>query len=176
MDDAVSVVATYKITVSHHRRLKCRGPKMQDYKQRISQYIKAPQRGNIDEFLKLNSYVPGAYDKPEAFQELNRHMSQFEQTNHGGNGSECNRVFYMALPPSVYIDVAKGLKQNCYSPNGINRVIIEKPFGKDLESYRHLQSEISKLWREEEARLCQESYTVLKLTRGLLRSSASTIT
>lgn len=76
-------------------------------------------------------------------------MEQYESSAHGKSG-ECNRVFYMALPPSVYIDVAKNLRENCYSASGINRVIIEKPFGKDLESYRHLQSEISKLWKEEE--------------------------
>lgn len=80
-------------------------------------------------------------------------MESFEGSTHGAAGGECNRVFYMALPPSVYIDVAKGLRENCYSQKGINRVIIEKPFGKDLESYRHLQSEISKLWREDEVRL-----------------------
>jgi glucose-6-phosphate 1-dehydrogenase len=56
----------------------------------------------------------------------------------------------MALPPSVFTVVAAGLKKNCYAPNGINRIVIEKPFGKDLESCREMMSALKKEWTEDE--------------------------
>ncbi len=61
-----------------------------------------------------------------------------------------NRVFYFALPPSVFITVSKNLKEHCYAPNGDNRIIVEKPFGKDLASCRELISSIREYWTEDE--------------------------
>ena len=44
------------------------------------------------------------------------------------------RLFYLALPPSVYPEVTKGIKENCsdveVGQGGFVRVIVEKPFGK----------------------------------------------
>ena len=44
------------------------------------------------------------------------------------------RLFYLALPPSVYPEVTKGIKENCsdveVGKGGFVRVIVEKPFGK----------------------------------------------
>lgn len=56
----------------------------------------------------------------------------------------------MALPPNVFTVVAAGLKKNCYSEKGHNRIVIEKPFGKDLESCQEMMGELKKLWKEEE--------------------------
>jgi len=56
----------------------------------------------------------------------------------------------MALPPSVFIPVSQHLKKICYPKDGIARVIVEKPFGKDLESSRGLERALKPDWREEE--------------------------
>ncbi len=44
------------------------------------------------------------------------------------------RLFYLALPPSVYPEVTQGIKENCtdveVGEGGFLRVIVEKPFGK----------------------------------------------
>lgn len=44
------------------------------------------------------------------------------------------RLFYLALPPSVYPEVTQGIKENCsdveVGKGGFVRVIVEKPFGK----------------------------------------------
>jgi glucose-6-phosphate 1-dehydrogenase len=55
-----------------------------------------------------------------------------------------------ALPPSVFIPVAKGIKKNTYSANSINRLVVEKPFGMDSESSDHLASELGALFSEDE--------------------------
>lgn len=98
-----------------------------------------------EDFLKLCTYVPGAYDQDEAFENLNKEMEKIEK-----GAKQPNRVFYMALPPNVFTVVAAGLKKNCYLEKGHNRIIIEKPFGKDLESSREMMGKLKDLWKEEE--------------------------
>nr|XP_019011546.1 glucose-6-phosphate dehydrogenase [Kwoniella pini CBS 10737]OCF50327.1 glucose-6-phosphate dehydrogenase [Kwoniella pini CBS 10737] len=115
-----------------------------EFYKRETQYIKGDD-SKIEEFKKISSYISGQYDGDEGFQELLKHLEKLE-----GDRKTKNRVFYMALPPSVFTTVAKGLKKNVYSENGINRIIIEKPFGKDLESCREMMSELKAQWQENE--------------------------
>ncbi|KAJ2800239.1 Glucose-6-phosphate 1-dehydrogenase [Coemansia furcata] len=56
----------------------------------------------------------------------------------------------MALPPSVFVDVAAQIKRNVYDETCTNRVVIEKPFGHDLESSRKLSRDIGALFDEAE--------------------------
>lgn len=100
-----------------------------------------------DDFLKLCTYTPGAYDEDAAFANLNKEMEKIESD---AGIKQPNRLFYMALPPNVFTVVAKGLKNNCYTEKGHNRIVIEKPFGKDLESSQEMMGELKKLWKEEE--------------------------
>jgi glucose-6-phosphate 1-dehydrogenase len=100
----------------------------------------------LEEFKKASTYISGAYDKDDGFQELNKHLEELESNN----GGKSNRVFYLALPPSVFADVAKGLKKNVYTKDGTNRLIVEKPFGKDTESSKDLISSIKEDWTEDE--------------------------
>ncbi|KAF9161863.1 glucose-6-phosphate 1-dehydrogenase, partial [Actinomortierella ambigua] len=120
-----------------------------DYLNRISQHIKnknTPKvKTTLDQFLVQSSYVAGVYDKDDGFQRLEQEIRRVEIET----GAK-DRLFYMALPPSVFIPVANGLKKNCYTSKGINRLIIEKPFGMDLESSRKLSDALAPLWREDE--------------------------
>ncbi|KAK8854732.1 glucose-6-phosphate dehydrogenase [Kwoniella newhampshirensis] len=115
-----------------------------EFHKRETQYIKGDD-AKIKEFQEISSYISGAYDEDSGFQELLKHVEELE-----GDREKPNRVFYMALPPSVFTTVAKGLKKNCYSDKGANRIIIEKPFGKDLESCRQMMSDLKSEWSENE--------------------------
>ncbi|KAI9731491.1 MAG: Glucose-6-phosphate 1-dehydrogenase [Cirrosporium novae-zelandiae] len=119
-----------------------------EFLRRVRSYIKTPTKEmeeQLDSFCKLCTYVSGQYDKDESFHVLTKHLEDLE------NGKkEDNRVFYMALPPSVFITVSQHLKRNCYPKKGIARIIVEKPFGKDLESSRDLQGALGPDWKEEE--------------------------
>lgn len=108
-----------------------------EYLKRVKSYIKTPTKEveeQLEQFLSICTYISGQYDQDEPFQKLNEAIEQIEK-----NRKEGNRVFYMALPPSVFIPVSQHLKRNCYPSKGIARIIIEKPFGKDLDSSRQLQ-------------------------------------
>lgn len=105
----------------------------------------------LEEFLKICTYVSGQYDDDESFQGLEKELVKIESAYTEKNEPK-NRVFYMALPPSVFTVVAAHLKKNNYSEGAINRIIVEKPFGKDLESSREMQIGLGSQWKEDEVR------------------------
>ncbi|KAF2457337.1 glucose-6-phosphate dehydrogenase [Lineolata rhizophorae] len=119
-----------------------------EYQRRVQKYIKTPSKEMEDQlqgFLKLCTYVSGQYDKDESFIGLRSHLEDLEKGR-----PETHRIFYMALPPSVFISVSQHLKRCCYPTKGIARVIVEKPFGKDLPSSRDLQRALEPDWKEDE--------------------------
>ncbi|KIO25023.1 hypothetical protein M407DRAFT_244236 [Tulasnella calospora MUT 4182] len=124
----------------------------EEFHKREVSYIKNPANDEevtkkIEAFQSISTYFAGAYDKDEDFQGLEKHLQEIESQY---PTEERNRIFYFALPPSVFLDVAKGLKKNNYSERGVNRIIVEKPFGKDLESSRQMMVTLKKEWQEDE--------------------------
>jgi glucose-6-phosphate 1-dehydrogenase len=100
----------------------------EEYLKRVKSYIKTPTKDmeqQLQEFCKICTYVSGQYDKDESFIELRKHLEELEKSR-----KEANRVFYMALPPSVFTTVSQHLKKNCYPKSGLARIIVrgEIPF------------------------------------------------
>jgi glucose-6-phosphate 1-dehydrogenase len=62
---------------------------------------------------------------------------------------EGNRVYYLAIPPAVFPTVVEALGER-RSTKGWTRLIVEKPFGHDLESAEHLNATIHEHFAEEE--------------------------
>lgn len=112
--------------------------KCQDYMK-----VKEGEEERYEQFWKVNYYVKGSYDTRRDFELLNQEITKV--------GTEkANRIFYLALPPSVFEVVTANLKQCCMARVGWTRVIIEKPFGKDSASSAKLSSHLAGLFREEE--------------------------
>jgi glucose-6-phosphate 1-dehydrogenase len=107
--------------------------------------VKPGEEELADRFWGLNHYVSGGYDKRGSFELLNQEMSRHEKPSNAAN-----RLFYLALPPSVFETVTLHLKETCMSTHGWSRVIVEKPFGKDLESSNKLSKHLSSLFNEEQ--------------------------
>ncbi|KAG5643962.1 hypothetical protein DXG03_009313 [Asterophora parasitica] len=124
-----------------------------EFHKRATSYIKNPDNdpevsAHIEEFKALSTYVSGSYEDGAAFDNLNKHLEEIESKY---QSKETNRIFYLALPPSVFVPVAKNLKEHAYiAKGGINRIIVEKPFGKDLDSARDLLSSLKQYWSEDE--------------------------
>jgi glucose-6-phosphate 1-dehydrogenase len=93
-----------------------------EYIRRVRSYIKTPTK-EIEEqlaaFCSLCTYLAGYYDQDGPFVQLNERLEQLE-----AGREEHNRVFYMALPPSVFISVSHHLKKHCYPKNGVARIIV----------------------------------------------------
>lgn len=65
---------------------------------------------------------------------------------------EGDAVFYLALPPGLFAEAAEYLAAAGlhHEHQGTRRLVIEKPFGQDLQSARQLQRRVSRHWREEQ--------------------------
>jgi hypothetical protein len=64
--------------------------------------------------------------------------------------ARANRIFYLSIPPSIFTDVAACASEAASSASGWNRVIVEKPFGRDLASFQELSAELSKSLTEDQ--------------------------
>ncbi|XP_030623548.1 glucose-6-phosphate 1-dehydrogenase-like [Chanos chanos] len=104
--------------------------------------VKESESESLRLFFSKNSYVRGSYSDGESFSRLHAHLSSLS------DGAEANCLFYLALPPSVYRDVTKNIHQHCMSNKGWKRVIVEKPFGRDLQSSQELSVHLSSLFSE----------------------------
>ena len=64
---------------------------------------------------------------------------------------EGNRIFYLSMSPTFFGTIATHLRdQRLVTENGFNRVVIEKPFGTDLESSKELNDEINAAFDEDQ--------------------------
>jgi glucose-6-phosphate 1-dehydrogenase len=100
----------------------------------------------MDEFLGRCHYVAGDYASPDAFLDLYGRMAGLEP------GPATRRMFYLAIPPSVFMDVARSLGASgmvsCDPDRPWSRVVIEKPFGRDRESSDRLARELAQVFTE----------------------------
>lgn len=108
------------------------------------------QLEKVSNFLHLIKYVSGSYDSKDGFCNLDKEISEHESLKSSVQGSS-RRLFYLALPPTVYQSVCKMIKTYCMNKSdlgGWTRIIVEKPFGKDLESAEQLSTQIGELFEE----------------------------
>src|SRR6185436_18251084 len=82
------------------------------------------------------SYAAGDYQDPATFDALRKAL-----------GPAKRPLFYLAIPPSLFDDVTLGLARSGCAANA--RVIVEKPFGRDLASARALNVAIHESFPEE---------------------------
>jgi glucose-6-phosphate 1-dehydrogenase len=100
-------------------------------------------------FARNLFYQQGAYDDPAAFQRLSARLGEIEHAL----GLPGNRVFYLSTPPSTFAPVIRSLGQAQLAPRPapgrpFARVIIEKPFGVDLETARALNRQVHEILDE----------------------------
>jgi len=91
-----------------------------------------------DNFASNLFYCQGDYANQEAYAQLAKRLAELESSKKFGG----NRLFYLSTPPEVYPDIVEqlggaGLNRPA-SPLSWMRIIIEKPFGRDLASAKEL--------------------------------------
>lgn len=89
----------------------------------------------------------GDLEDPETYQRLAQRLDTIDQTHHTGG----NVLFYLATPPNAFAEVvrktaAAGLTQE--SNGRWRRLVVEKPFGRDLETAQGLNETLRKVIRE----------------------------
>lgn len=114
----------------------------------VSKNFKKGKDAEKADFLKRCFYFAGQYDSPADWAKFNTVLQEHESKSGASHGA--NRVFYLAIPPTLFVSVGKGIQPAAMSKTGWNRVIVEKPFGKDSESSAELGSHLSALFKEEQ--------------------------
>ncbi|AEF80435.1 glucose-6-phosphate dehydrogenase [Leadbettera azotonutricia] len=100
-------------------------------------------------FALLIHYHAGDIAKSESFASLDSYLGVLEQA--AGEADESNRLYYLATAPQFYEAAAEQLGAAglaAESPGKSRRVVIEKPFGTDLVSARHLNEVIHRNFDE----------------------------
>lgn len=105
----------------------------------------------IDVFLNTISYISGMFNETETFDAIKQHVEQYEKTI----GMCTGKLFYIATHPRLYETVfdkiAKvRLETPCDDGIGWTRVLVEKPFGKDLQNAQHLDTKLARLFKEKQ--------------------------
>ncbi|MBU0484663.1 MAG: glucose-6-phosphate dehydrogenase [Proteobacteria bacterium] len=104
-----------------------------------------------DEFCQNLYYQEVDYDSPHSFTVLADFLTDLD-TQRKTKG---NRIFYLAIPPSLYPTVADHIGQAGLANEGVqgkqwSRIVVEKPFGRDLKTAIELDTVLHKSFKEEQ--------------------------
>src|SRR5215471_18441137 len=109
-----------------------------------------PDPAKWDEFAASLFYVSGDYNDQNAYTELAKRLAELEQQQQLGG----NRLYYLSTPPEVYPSIVEQLGRaglaRPSSPNSWVRIIIEKPFGRDLATAKELNKIVLNVFEEKQ--------------------------
>ena len=133
--------------------------------------------------LEAPRYVQGQFDDPEGYRRLAAKLAELD--GRGGG----NRMFYLATPPSLFDVIVRqlgasglarrGAYDSAHSAGdpvpGWTRLVIEKPFGRDLETARSLNAVIAAVFDERQvyridhylAKETAQNLLVLRFANGI---------
>jgi len=105
----------------------------------------------LEQFVSRIQYHAMNFDDPAGYDSLKQMLAELDNKY----GTMGNRLFYLATAPEYFSDIIKYLGDHCMARpsdcgDGKNwvRIIIEKPFGHDLESAKALNNEVNKVFDE----------------------------
>jgi glucose-6-phosphate 1-dehydrogenase len=109
---------------------------------------KDPDKNIINSFAEDLYYLSMDTSVQGDFEKLKSLLQEYDDQYGIGN----NYIFYLATPPSLYETIAVNLSLSglCDQEKGFRRIIIEKPFGYDLDSGRKLNRTLHGLASEEQ--------------------------
>jgi len=95
-------------------------------------------------------YSAGEYGNPDSYTQLAKRLAEIDAEKKLGG----NRLFYLSTPPEVYKDIVEQLGRaglaRPTNPNSWVRIIIEKPFGRDLASAKELNKIVLDVFEEKQ--------------------------
>jgi glucose-6-phosphate 1-dehydrogenase len=103
----------------------------------IGATVGSPDEDVFDRLAERLTYVQGDYADADTFARVGKALGDAKQP-----------VFYLEIPPSLFATVVQGLGKARLAEGA--HVVIEKPFGHDLESARKLNDELAEVLREEQ--------------------------
>ncbi len=127
------------------------------YRARLREWVDKEAEGSPSDaetwepFAQGIHYLAADFHNPETYRQIGALLASYD----GTRGTEGNRVFYLATAPSDYVDIIRNLgtaalNRERAGQGGWVRIIIEKPFGRDLASARVLSGEVNAVFSEDQ--------------------------
>ncbi len=110
---------------------------------------KQPEDTSWEAFARALFYRVVDYDDPRSFSLLARDLRELDRER----GTAWNRFFYLAIPPGLYQTTVRmigesGLSAESGTGGGWSRIVVEKPFGSDLQSASSLDGLLHEYFEE----------------------------
>jgi glucose-6-phosphate 1-dehydrogenase len=118
-----------------------------EMRESIEQFSRtSPKSEVIDALLGRARYVPGVFDDPQVYQQLEQVLAAYDDEA----GITFNRVFYLSTAPEFFPVIVRALGEHGLASceGAETRVVVEKPFGYDLASARKLNDEVLSVFAE----------------------------
>jgi glucose-6-phosphate 1-dehydrogenase len=129
-----------------------------EFREKMRDAVTANARTPVTEdawqgFAKGLCFVRGDFADPETYRRLGQRLHEIDAER----GTKGNRIFYLATSPNFFLPIIHGLaaaavserQANYLEPSqGWQRIVIEKPFGHDLQSARDLIQEMADAFSE----------------------------
>ncbi|HLY57675.1 MAG TPA: glucose-6-phosphate dehydrogenase [Stellaceae bacterium] len=120
----------------------------EEFRASLSEFIRGMAGDSFDEevwnaLVGRMTYMSGDFKDPAVYQQLIEHL--------GGLDSLGNVLFYMAVAPDFISTIVDGLHNSHLTDeqeNGWRRVVVEKPFGHDLDSAKDLNAMLLRVLEE----------------------------
>jgi glucose-6-phosphate 1-dehydrogenase len=103
----------------------------------------------ITEFCNKISYVTGSFDDVKTYTNLSKAIDKFDTDI----GRPSNRLFYLAVPPKYYGQIFSDLKGSGVADETDHtwtHILVEKPFGNNLQTAQALDTQLAELYREDQ--------------------------
>lgn len=112
-------------------------------------FLKKEEKKDLERFLSRLYYQQGLFEEEVGYRQLIKFIHTFDTA-----GDLTKRIFYLATSPDRYNTILDFLQKTKLSKGhdgkNILRVVVEKPFGKDLETAKMLDRKLSNIFSEEE--------------------------
>ena len=126
----------------------------EDFRKKLLDTLEEQRADSVSEdvwesFSKGIFYLPGDSKKPETYKELKGVLKKLDAER----GTSGNRIFYLSSSPSLFPAIVERLGEagmNREEDGGYSRLVIEKPFGRNLDSAVDLNGDIRRYFREKQ--------------------------
>ncbi|MEY3784577.1 MAG: hypothetical protein RLZZ230_899 [Candidatus Parcubacteria bacterium] len=105
----------------------------------------------VNDFCSHLRYVSGSFAEIESYEKIKTALQEFDDSI-----KQCtNKLFYLAVPPQYYEDIFEHLHSSqamklCDNVGSWSRLLVEKPFGRDLETAQVLEKKLCSLFADEQ--------------------------
>jgi glucose-6-phosphate 1-dehydrogenase len=121
----------------------------EDFRRRLLEAVQEPSPA-WESLVKGFRYVAGEYGELETFERLKQVLDDIDRER----GTAGNRLYYLATVPTVFATIATALGEHGLAKpereGAFVRIVVEKPFGHDLESALELDQQLHEVFDEEQ--------------------------